>query len=62
MAQRQKRRKTDGLLALPSGATTVFAQMQISLNRIWGVVAKPSKSGMLILLKNRIQSLAILMM
>lgn len=50
-----------GLLALLIGATTVFAQMQISLNRIWGVVAKPRKSGILILLKNRILSLAIIL-
>src|SRR5204863_7133384 len=26
------------------GATTVFAQLQDSLNQIWGVRAKPSKS------------------
>jgi uncharacterized BrkB/YihY/UPF0761 family membrane protein len=35
-----------GLLALLVGGTTVFAQMQISLNRIWGVAAKPSRSGL----------------
>lgn len=51
-----------GLVALLIGATTVFAQMQISLNRIWGVVAKPRKSGLLILLKNRMLSLAIILM
>jgi membrane protein len=50
-----------GLFALLVGATTVFAQMQISLNRIWGVVAKPRKSGILILLKNRILSLATIL-
>jgi membrane protein len=50
-----------GLLALVVGATTVFAQMQISLNRIWGVVARPRKSSILILLKNRILSLAIIL-
>jgi membrane protein len=35
--------------------------MQISLNRIWGVVAKPRKSSILILLKNRLLSLAIIL-
>jgi membrane protein len=50
-----------GLAALVLGATTVFAQMQISLNRIWGVVAKPRKSGVLIMVKNRVLSLAIVL-
>jgi membrane protein len=51
-----------GLVALLIGATTVFAQMQISLNRIWGVVARPRKSSIVILLKNRMLSLAISLM
>ena len=51
-----------GVVALVLGATTVFAQMQISLNRIWGVVAKPKKSGLLILVKNRVLSLALILM
>jgi membrane protein len=50
-----------GVLALVLGATTVFAQMQISLNRIWGVVAKPKKSGLLILAKNRMLSFALIL-
>ena len=50
-----------GIGALALGATTVFAQMQISLNRIWGVVAKPQKSSLLILIKNRVLSLAIVL-
>lgn len=50
-----------GVIALLIGATTVFAQMQFSLNRIWGVVAKPEKSGLLILLKTRLLSLAIIL-
>lgn len=50
-----------GLAALIVGATTVFAQMQISLNSIWGVVAKPEKSGILVFLKNRILSLAVVL-
>lgn len=35
--------------------------MQISLNRIWGVAAQPRKSGMLMLLRSRILSLAIIL-
>jgi membrane protein len=50
-----------GLTALIVGATTVFAQMQISLNSIWGVVATPQRSGILVFLKNRILSLAIVL-
>ena len=50
-----------GILALIAGATTVFAQMQISLNRIWGVVSKPRKSGLLIMAKNRILSLTVIL-
>lgn len=50
-----------GVLVLLLGATTVFAQMQTSLNRIWGVVAKPRKSSILILLKSRLLSLAIIL-
>lgn len=48
-----------GIGALLVGATTVFAQMQYSLNAIWGVVAKPSRSSVFILLKNRVLSLAV---
>jgi membrane protein len=50
-----------GVAALLVGATTVFAQMQISLNAIWGVVAKPHKSGVIVFLKNRMLSLAIVL-
>ncbi|MCP1674008.1 membrane protein [Natronocella acetinitrilica] len=48
-----------GVGALIIGATTVFAQMQNSLNGIWNVVAKPSRSGILIFVKNRALSLTI---
>jgi membrane protein len=51
-----------GALALAMGATTVFAQMQISLNRIWGVVAKPEKSGLAALVRTRVLSLTIVLM
>ncbi|HXW07469.1 MAG TPA: YihY/virulence factor BrkB family protein [Vicinamibacterales bacterium] len=50
-----------GILALVLGATTVFAQMQISLNRIWGVASRPQKSGIPALVKNRLVSLAIIL-
>ena len=49
-----------GLLTLLLGATTVFAQMQISLNRIWGVVARPRKSSLMMLFRTRVLSLAII--
>jgi membrane protein len=51
-----------GVLALVLGATTVFAQMQISLNRIWGVASRPRRSGLAVIVKNRILSLAIILM
>lgn len=50
-----------GLAAMLVGATTVFAQMQLSLNAIWGVAARPTRSGLLILLKNRLLSLAVVL-
>ncbi len=50
-----------GIAAMVVGATTVFAQMQLSLNAIWGVVARPTRSGLLILLKNRLLSLAVVL-
>jgi membrane protein len=50
-----------GLIALALGGTTVFAQMQISLNRIWGVVARRRKRGLLVLVKNRVLSLALIL-
>lgn len=50
-----------GIAALVVGATTVFAQMQHSLNVIWGVAAKPSRNNLLILLKNRFFSLMVVL-
>jgi membrane protein len=46
-----------GVGALLFGATTVFAQMQASLNSFWGVVARPSRSGISIFVKTRLLSL-----
>jgi membrane protein len=48
-----------GVGALLFGATTVFAQMQASLNQFWGVVAKPSRSGILVFLTTRLVSLGV---
>ena len=46
-----------GFGTLLFGATTVFAQMQGSLNHFWGVRAKPARSGILTFLVVRLLSL-----
>jgi membrane protein len=43
------------------GATTVFGQLQDSMNSIWGVRAKPSKSGWMVLLLHRLVSFAMVL-
>lgn len=48
-----------GILALLVGATTVFAEMQDSMNSIWGVKADPKKSGILKLLMTRLVSFGV---
>lgn len=50
-----------GIAAMVFGATTVFAQMQLSLNTIWGVVPKPSRNSIFIFIKNRVLSLTIVL-
>ncbi|MEC9484165.1 MAG: YihY/virulence factor BrkB family protein [Halomonas sp.] len=50
-----------GVIALLVGATTVFAQMQYSLNAIWGVTANPNRSTILAFLKVRLLSLAVVL-
>jgi membrane protein len=50
-----------GVTAIVVGATTVFAQMQRSLNAIWDVAARPSRSSLWIFLKARVLSLAIVL-
>ncbi|MGC3872345.1 YihY/virulence factor BrkB family protein [Halomonas sp. GXIMD04776] len=50
-----------GIGALLVGATTVFAQMQFSLNTIWGVIPRPDRSGILQFLKSRFLSLAVVL-
>lgn len=48
-----------GVGALLFGATTVFAQMQTSLNEFWGVVARPSRSGIVLFFQTRLLSLGL---
>lgn len=50
-----------GAVALVAGATTVFAQMQYSLNAIWGVAARPSRSSLFVFLKSRLLSLTVVL-
>src|SRR5690554_5329838 len=50
-----------GIAAIVVGATTVFAQMQQSLNTIWGVAPRPSKSSIWLLIKARVLSLTIVL-
>ena len=50
-----------GLTAILIGATTVFAQMQQSLNRIWDVAPRPKRSGLWRFLKARLLSLTIVL-
>lgn len=50
-----------GLGGLIVGATTVFAQMQFSLNTIWGVTAKPSRNSALLFIKQRLLSLTVVL-
>ncbi len=48
-----------GIITLLIGATTVFAEIQDSINSIWGLKAKP-KLGILKLLKDRLLSFGII--
>ena len=50
-----------GFGALLLGATTVFAQMQSSLNTFWGVRVKPARSGILTFLTVRLLSLSMVL-
>lgn len=67
-AVRRSQLKESGILptllgfgALAFGATTVFAQMQSSLNQFWGVVAKPARSGILTFITVRLLSLSMVL-
>jgi len=50
-----------GVALMVFGATTVFGQLQSSLNRIWRVRTKPSKSGWLVLALQRLLSFAMVL-
>ncbi len=50
-----------GIAALLTGATTVFGQMQVSLNDIWGVTARPDRSSLFMFLKSRLLSLTVVL-
>lgn len=50
-----------GFGAVFVGATTVFAQMQYSLNIIWGVTPKPTYNSILLYIKSRVLSLTVVL-
>ena len=50
-----------GIAAIMLGATTVFAQMQQSLNAIWDVTAQPSRNSALMYVRNRALSLTVVL-
>lgn len=50
-----------GVGTLLIGATTVFAQMQFSLNTIWGVASRPTANSAWVFLKSRLLSLAVVL-
>ena len=50
-----------GLAAIVLGATTVFAQMQKSLNTIWDVAPRPKKGGVWKFVKARLLSLTVVL-
>jgi membrane protein len=50
-----------GLTALLMGSTTVFAQLQSSINQFWGVTARPSRSGVLVFLSHRLASFGLVL-
>lgn len=52
---------TLGVVLLLIGATTVFAQLQDSLNEIWRVRPKPRQNGILVLLVRRLISFAMVL-
>lgn len=50
-----------GIIATIIGATTVFAQMQQSLNQIWGVAPRPKRNNLWLFIKSRLLSLTIIL-
>jgi len=50
-----------GIVAIVAGATTVFAQMQQSLNQIWDVAPRPSRNSLWIFFSRHALSLTIVL-
>ena len=50
-----------GVLALLFASTTVFAQMQTSLNHFWGVTSRPSRGSVTVFLATRLASLGLVL-
>ena len=50
-----------GLVALLLGSTTVFVQLQASLNQLWDVVAKPSRGSVAVFVATRLVSLGLVL-
>ena len=50
-----------GAAALLFGSTTVFAQMQSSLNHFWGVTAAPSRGTLAVFIASRLESLGLVL-
>lgn len=50
-----------GIVATIIGATTVFAQMQQSLNQIWDVAPRPKRNNIWVFIKSRLLSLTIIL-
>ncbi|GGW55994.1 YihY/virulence factor BrkB family protein [Alishewanella tabrizica] len=50
-----------GIIATIIGATTVFAQMQQSLNQIWDVAPRPKRNNLWVFIKSRLLSLTIIL-
>jgi membrane protein len=50
-----------GLVVLLIGATSVFGQLQDSLNQIWGVRAEPARSGWMVMLFQRLISFGMVL-
>ncbi len=50
-----------GVGAVLFGATTVFAQLQAALNALWGVRARPSRSGLVVFAFSRLASFGMVL-
>lgn len=49
-----------GIITLLVGATSMFAEMQDSINMIWGLKTKPKKSAWFMLIKTRLLSFGVI--